>query len=230
MTFKEELEKFATDTFGRAWTITDGRKIPTADSAVGLGNVAVKLDATVLYADLADSTGLVRRFKRQYAAEVYKTFVYSAARCIRYHGGEVTAYDGDRVMGVFIGAGMESAAVRASFRLKGIVDEVLKPISSKRWTGEQKLDHKCGIDKSELWVANTGIRGNTDYVWVGNAANNAAKMAALGATYKTYVTEQVHVALDANIRVSAAGSPFFHRVANTGLDYTILGSNAFISS
>jgi len=41
-----------------AWKRRDGEIVPESD-AVGLGNEAVELEATFLYADLADSTELV---------------------------------------------------------------------------------------------------------------------------------------------------------------------------
>jgi class 3 adenylate cyclase len=70
---------------------------------VKLGNDAVKLSATVLYADLADSTKLVDGHTKQFSAEIYKTFLHCAAKIIRSEDGVITAYDGDRVMAVFIG-------------------------------------------------------------------------------------------------------------------------------
>ncbi|HEU5223581.1 MAG TPA: hypothetical protein VFU07_07855 [Candidatus Lumbricidophila sp.] len=228
MTLKDEITTYANKTFGTSWTVTDGRKVPTADSSLGLGNEAVRLDAVVLYADLADSTGLVRDKKWEFASEVYKTFVYTAAKCIRYRGGEVTAYDGDRVMGVFIGEGKESAAVRAGFELKGMVETAVMPELKKVWSGDFQLRHKVGIDASEVRVANTGIRGNTDYVWVGNAANNAAKMAALSSDYATYVTKAVFSKLDRGLTHSDSGYEFFHRASYTGLTYDVYGSNAVI--
>lgn len=115
MAFKDEVTTYVHNTFATQWTVTEGRKIPTPDSNIGQGNQATKIDAVVMYADLADSTGLVRDKKRAFATEVYKAFVYAAAKCIRLGGGEVTAYDGDRVMGVFMGEGKENARSASGF-------------------------------------------------------------------------------------------------------------------
>lgn len=54
------------------------------------------------------------------------------------------------------------------------------------------LKQRVGIDTSKLFVARTGIRGSNDLVWVGNAANNAAKLAALDPRYPTYITADVY--------------------------------------
>ena len=67
---------------------------------IQLGNDAVKLEGTVLYADLDDSTKLVDTMSPEFAAEVYKSYLVCAARIIRDQGGVITAYDGDRIMAV----------------------------------------------------------------------------------------------------------------------------------
>jgi class 3 adenylate cyclase len=59
-----------------------------------LGNDAIKLDAVVLYADMADSTALVDTNKAAFAAEVYKSYLTCAAKIIKKQDGAVTAYDG----------------------------------------------------------------------------------------------------------------------------------------
>ena len=49
-----------------------------------------------------------------------------------------------------------------------------------------------GIDTGSLLVAKTGIRGANDLVWVGRAANYAAKLSGLReGGYATFVTEDV---------------------------------------
>jgi class 3 adenylate cyclase len=78
----------------------------------------VKISGTVLYADLSDSTGLVKSHEKEFAAEIYKSYVYSAARLIRNASGSVTAFDGDRVMGVFMGDNNWSVATRVALQIE----------------------------------------------------------------------------------------------------------------
>lgn len=89
--------------FGNKWQTRDGRKVPEADE-VQFGNDAVKITGTVLYADMVDSTGLVNNFQSWFAAEIYKAYLYGTSRIIRKNDGEITAFDGDRVMAVFFGS------------------------------------------------------------------------------------------------------------------------------
>jgi hypothetical protein len=102
MALKEEVEEAVGEIIREGWTNRDGRVVPVPDD-LGLGNDAVNLNATVLYADMADSTDLVDNYKPKFAAEIYKAYLVSTAKIVKDHGGSITAYDGDRIMGVFIG-------------------------------------------------------------------------------------------------------------------------------
>ena len=84
------------------WSERAGRVVPES-ADLGLGNDAVTLEGTVLYADLDDSTELVDTAEPWFAAEIYKSYLACAARIIRSEGAVITSYDGDRIMAVFIG-------------------------------------------------------------------------------------------------------------------------------
>jgi hypothetical protein len=56
----EDLTQEIKNIFETSWQERDGQKVPEAED-VKLGNDAVKLRATVLYANLAESTDLVER-------------------------------------------------------------------------------------------------------------------------------------------------------------------------
>ena len=79
MGLKAELESEVAKVFQTQWTSRDGTVVPD-DQSVKLGNDAVKLTATVLYADLADSTRMVAAKTQMYSAEVYRQFSALADR------------------------------------------------------------------------------------------------------------------------------------------------------
>ena len=55
-----------------------------------------------------------------------------------------------------------------------------------------QIQQAVGIDTSNLFIARTGIRGSNDLVWVGRAANYAAKLCSLReASYASYITSDV---------------------------------------
>ena len=83
-------------------------------AAMGLHDEALEFRRYALYADMADSTLLVDNQKVNVAAETYKSYMACAAHIIKDAGGTITAYDGDRVMGIFIGEQKNTSAARSS--------------------------------------------------------------------------------------------------------------------
>jgi len=192
MSTLDDIQKEVTDILKTDWTRRDGQVVPNTDD-VQLGNDAVCLKGTVLYADLADSTGLVKGYKDWFAAAVYKTYLVSACRLIRLNGGEITAFDGDRVMAVFIGDSKNSAAAKTALMINYVVQNIINKAIKEQYpnTGYQ-IQQSVGIDTSDLFVARAGIRGSNDLVWIGRSANYAAKLCSLReANYTSYITEEV---------------------------------------
>jgi class 3 adenylate cyclase len=205
MALRDDLETEVAKIFGTAWRIAYAEKVPE-DKDVGLGNDAKKLSAAVLYADLRDSTDLVNRYEKTFAAEIYKTFLYCAAKIIADNYGVVTAYDGDRVMAVFFGTDWkETYAARAALKINWTAKKLITDAKKKQYpNGDYTLRHVVGVDTSELLVARTGVRGANDLVWVGRAANWAAKLATLE-DYPTYITAAVYDNLDKSARFGDDG-------------------------
>jgi len=173
------------------WSIRDGRKVPDTEG-LNSGNDGVKIKGTVLYADMVDSTDLVNNYRAEFAAEIYKSYLLGACRVIRNCHGEITAFDGDRVMAVFIGDSPNSDAAKAALQINHLVVKINEVILKSYPTTSYKLKQRVGIDVSDLLVAKTGIRSSNDLVWVGRAANYAAKLAALADdSYPTYITDSV---------------------------------------
>jgi class 3 adenylate cyclase len=91
--------------------------------------------------------------------------------------GVIAAYDGDRVMAVFIGNAKNTSAVRCGLMIKAAVREVINPGITNQYDSDFELKQVVGIDTSELLVARTGIRGANDLVWVGRAATTQPSLA-----------------------------------------------------
>lgn len=192
MGLNDELTTYVDQVFTDEWERRVGQKVPSPED-LALKNEAVELDATVLYADLAGSTVMVKGKHDWVAADVYKSYLYCAAKIIRANGGSITAYDGDRVMGVFIGGTKNSSAAKSGLQINWATKNIVTARYKKKFPKTTfEVKQRVGIDTSKLFIARTGIRGSNDLVWVGNAANNAAKMAALPTTYPTYVTADVY--------------------------------------
>jgi class 3 adenylate cyclase len=205
MGLKEDLIKEVATIFREQWTVRDGQKVPVPED-LRLGNDAVKLDGTVLYADMADSTGLVDRYHPTFAAEVYKSYLTCAARIIKDNGGSITAYDGDRIMAVFIGDSKNSSAAKTGLKINWAVHNIINPAIRLQYPNETyKAAHTVGVDTSSLFIARIGVRNDNDLVWVGRAANYAAKLTAISETNTVFITNDVFSML--NDEAKYGGNP-----------------------
>jgi class 3 adenylate cyclase len=225
MALKEDLEKEVASIFRSNWSSRDGNVVPASENLT-LTNDAVKLDATILYADLADSTILVDKSKPHFAAEIYKVFLHCAAKIIKSEDGEITAYDGDRIMAVFIGDYKNSSAVRAGLKINSARSNIINPAIKIQYSDSNyQLNHVVGIDTSPLFVARTGVRGANDLVWVGKAANHAAKLSALSSNYQTRITAEVYNKLPDNLKVDSNGKNIWEQINWEPMNRTIYRSD-----
>lgn len=191
MALKGDLEGAVKKIFRDTWESRDGRVVPFPQD-LGLGNDAVKLDATVLYADIADSTKLVDTQNPEFAAEVYRSYLTCAARIVKTNGGIITAYDGDRIMAVFISDTKNSQAAKTALQINKAVLDIVNPALSAQYpSATYRLKHVIGIDTSPLFVARIGVRNDNDLVWVGRAANHAAKLSSINEDNTTFISADV---------------------------------------
>jgi class 3 adenylate cyclase len=201
MGLSEDLKAAVMQRLAEGWKVRNTASVPTAN-ALGLGNDALRIEATVLYADLADSTALVDLHDPHFAALVYKAYLHCAGRIIRARGGAITAYDGDRIMAVFAGPRMCTDAALAALQINWARSQIINPALTEKFPGENyQVQHTVGIDMGMLFVALEGVRGANDLVWVGRAANYAAKLSSLSSATPTWITEDVFTRLDPVLRV-----------------------------
>lgn len=200
MELKEQIDNEVVAIFKHQWSKRDGIKVPDSVD-LQLCNDAVCLNGTVLYADLSRSTNLVDEYSPQFAAEIYKSYLLCASRIIKSEGGEITAYDGDRVMAVFIGDLKNTSAVGCALRINYAVNYIINPKIKECYPKvNYSITHVVGIDTSDLFIARTGIRGANDLVWVGRAANYAAKLSSLSAEFSTRITSDVFNVMNKSVK------------------------------
>lgn len=194
--YSEAVEK----SFKEVWDVRGAKKVPESED-LGLGNNAVKLEGTVLYADIDDSTHLVDTREPEFAAEIYKAFLGCAAKVIRSENGVITSYDGDRIMAVYIGNSKNTSAARSALKINYTVTKIINPLLKTYYPNvDYRIRQVVGVDTSDLFVARTGIRGSNDLVWVGRAANYAAKLCSSAPNYPSRVTESVYLKLHESVK------------------------------
>ena len=218
MTLADDLRAEVRKIFQERWTTASRGAVPESVD-LELRNDAVTVHGAVLYADLDGSTALVDTKKPQFAAEIYRTYLVCAARIIESDKGTITAYDGDRIMAVYTGKNRHSKAVRSALKINFAVKEIINPAVAELYPDAgYQVRQSVGIDASELLVARTGIRRANDLVWVGRAANHAAKLSARSGPV-TQITSEVYDRLDQALkygenRQSAWGSSTANEIGN----------------
>ena len=190
MALIDDLKSETNQIVKSAWTRRDGNVIPETDD-IKLGNEGIELEATFLYADLADSTELAIQSK-DIAAEVAKAYLMGTTRIIRALGGEIRSFDGDRVMGIFLTGGKNTNATEAALKINYFFTEILIPTFTGYYSHRNlKLSQTVGVDTSKVMVVRTGIRNNNDLVWIGRAPNVAAKLSSIRDGYSSIISETV---------------------------------------
>lgn len=227
MAFFDDLKAEVATIFQTGWAATSGRVVPVPTS-VGLGNKAIEFEsATVLYADLDGATAMVDKWSWMFCAEIYKTYLHCAAKIIKAQDGVITAYDGDRVMAVFIGDRKCSRAPTAGLQLNYAVRHVLNPAMKTQYpTADFVLQHAVGIDMSSIRAARTGVRGDNDLVWIGRAANYAAKLTSLpNGEFQIWVTADVFNTMASDVKQYGQQDVWQARTWSKMNDMLIYGSN-----
>lgn len=180
-TAMEEFESKLDQILYADWDTQDARVVPKTED-VKQYNGAKKLNATYLYADMADSTLLVKRFEPEMAARIIRAYLRIAVDCMRAKGGHIRSFDGDRVMGIFIGDRRRNDAVDAAFNISWVVEKTLNSkLDTKLWDSQEKwkVSHRAGIDDGETFIVRGGARNNSDLVSIGDAPNVAAKLSGI---------------------------------------------------
>ncbi|MEU8565163.1 adenylate/guanylate cyclase domain-containing protein [Streptomyces cyaneofuscatus] len=197
---------------GNPWSIRNGYVVPGTGDVGLYNNDAVKLDAVYLYADLLGSTKLARDFTPQTAGKVIRASLRTASTIIQKHNGEIRSYDGDRVMGIFIGTQKENNAVKAAMKIKYAMEEMVKPALYRNLPTLEPggfVPRMCvGIASGEAFIARAGVRGSSDLVSIGRAPNVAAKLSDIREkpACHTYITEQVYDDLGYDTTYADSGS------------------------
>jgi len=230
MALEDELKTAVAQRYRMAWDITAATSVPD-ESTVNLGNQGKRIEATILYADLADSTKLVDQYPDDFAAEIYGTFLHCASRIIRANGGTITAFDGDRVMAVYMGAQKEADACWTGFRINRAMIDIIRPALRAQYGDNVYLpSHTVGIDNSTVLVVKEGVRGDNDLVWVGRAANHAAKLCTLDHSYQTRATPEVVAVLPAALLTTVSATPVWEAESWPEMDNRVIFRSSCVAT
>lgn len=194
------------------WNVRTGTVVPTTDT-VTLKNGAVEVDAVYLYADMANSTGLARDFDPKTAAKVVRAYLDASCRVIKFRGGEIRSFDGDRVMAIFMGGSKNSNAARCALNINWAVTKVVWPALEQRLPSLKRkgfqLQHCVGVASGPALIVRGGVRNeDNDLVSIGRPPNVAAKLSDVRAwPYASYITSDVFNSISSEVKYKNHGQP-----------------------
>lgn len=228
MSLNDDIKNDVQNVIDKTWDLRKGQKVPNTED-VKLAGGAVELNATFLYADLANSSKMAKELDRRVAAKIMKSFLSTTCRLIRSLGGTVVSFDGDRVMGIFIGDSKNTTAAKCGLQIKYAVDNIIKPKFENKYDTVKNasftISHAVGIDTGKIMGVRGGSHGANDLIWIGRAANLAAKLSDIRMTYKkTFITAAVYNMLNESSK--REGSDKKNMWERTTYDY--LGENITI--
>ena len=94
-------------------------------------------------------------------------------------------------MGVFLGDHQTSNAAKCGLEINWAVINIVNPALKRQYPeSNYVLKQVVGIDTGTLRAARIGVRGGNDLVWIGRAANYAAKLTECRNDYPTWITEE----------------------------------------
>lgn len=190
------------------WAITNGTVVPETEDVV-LKNGGRRIDATYVYADMANSSALAQAVKDEIVAKVIRSYLNAAGRILKHYGGEIRSYDGDRVMAIFIGGSKNTSAAKAAFNLNWAVKKVIRRKLDAKWPqslSEFTLHQGVGIATGEALIVRAGVRNDNDLISIGSAPNVAAKLSELRGAPDIYITSDVYSGLNDSVKERINGT------------------------
>ena len=172
------------------YDITSSTVIPSTND-LGFGRKGKTVNAAVLYADMRHSSAMVEQQSGRAAARIYQSYQFAMADIARANGANIRSYDGDRIMALFprVDGSDNKGCMNAVTAGKQMVWFFHDELKNRLRGYAIPLDCGVGIAFGQILAVRVGLGSssdNSDVVWVGRAANIAAKLSDRG-RYPNYI-------------------------------------------
>lgn len=96
-------------------------------------------------------------------------------------------------------------------KINHAVVKIIRPAISAQYPNKDfTLKHVVGVDTSQLRAARIGVRGYNDLVWIGRAANYAAKLTSLSET-PLWITKAVYDVMNKDVKYASDGREMWEK-------------------
>jgi class 3 adenylate cyclase len=185
----EHTKNFLRALLRRRPMFTEGRVLPKLeDLAVMEGR---QIEAAFVYTDLDSFTKVVATQPRDQSFVLLQAFIELVTRFTSHYGGAVVDVAGDRVLSVFhrpaknFSSDPVHEAITAAFWIQTMLP-ALAHIFAERGILPPRVG--IGIDYGSATVGCVGFRNNKRLFFLGDAANNAAKLQDLAGPGETLIS------------------------------------------
>lgn len=155
------------DLFGR-YVGTDVARRAVQDGAALSGEVT---EAAILFVDLADSTRLTTSRPPQEVADVLNGFFRIVVGAVDERGGLINKFQGDAALAVFGVPLRSSGAASAALETARSLAIRLRDLP--------EVDFGIGVSAGSVFAGNIGAENRYEYTVIGDAVNEAARLADL---------------------------------------------------
>ena len=233
MTLLDTLQSAVDEILGIDWQLRESNVIPESEE-IALANGAARIEATFLYADLADVSVLAEKCSWEITAKIIRAYLDLSARLILAHGGTVRSAGGHSLMGIFRGETPNTSAVNCARKIDWMVEKVLNPKADRTFPSIRNsrltIRHCIGIDTSEAWTVRSGFADNNELVWIGKAPEFAAQLCGIGKyPYSVYTSGTCFARLSDVARETGEKNIWFEKKIKFGDEtYTVYRTNGML--
>lgn len=164
-----------------------------------------RLTATVLFADLRDSTARGERLAPHEVVEFLNRYVGAMAEAVFANGGMLDKYMGDGVMAIFglvsdSSSGAESA-VRAALQMRREIERLNSHEA-------EPVRYGIGIHTGEVVLGAVGVPRRSDFTAIGDAVNVASRLEGLCKHFQVdcVVSDESAARLDGTLALRRLGT------------------------
>jgi class 3 adenylate cyclase len=172
MSLKNDLQIKINEYLSEPYDVEETSIVPDTDySKLTFNNKGLTSELCFLFVDIRQSSQLHIIYGYKLAAKIYQSFHDVNVRLIEANNGNVRAFDGDRIMGVFAGEYKNCSATKSAMQIISAVRNFLNVKLSK------PIVCGAGIDYGVTLITKVGKGrdpNNYDLVWVGQASNYAS--------------------------------------------------------
>ena len=159
-------------------------------------------DATILFSDIGDSTGLAERIGTQKFGELLSSYYAQMTEIVFKHGGLVNKYLGDGIMAVF-GTSDKEEMPEVNAIHAGL--EMIRAVTNSSYPNVGMFPIGVGVNSGPVMAGYVGARDHLEYTVVGDTVNVAARLEGLSRPNRLFIGPITRAAISSEFESERMG-------------------------